>query len=392
MNEDFLHYIWTYRLFDDQNLFSDQGHRLCLIDTGRLNRDSGPDFFEARIEIDGLLWVGNVEIHLKSSDWYKHHHDSDAAYNNVILHVVYENDVLSQYTAEKNGVFSDYIYFIDETEDSKIISGHKSSLSIVDISQYEYKFSDLGFTKELEYILPKSNYLTSSNYQWVGTYKGAVRIPKINNNVKNYVPELIFENIKINEEIKPQQEEYKLLYGKYFIEFNFSANYLLNSRSIQYQCFLEGFDKDWSTLSFDETNMRYQSLSDGEYIFRLRLLMNGKQTNEEKTIKIYIKKPYWKSTWFYVLLFFLLLLIIAISIILTNRRNKLIKIQLQAEVKRQTADLVKKNNEVAQLSDQYLEAKNNAEYKSKQIEDSITYARYIQKVLLRKKDYEEWIK
>ncbi|RZT91081.1 uncharacterized protein DUF2851 [Ancylomarina subtilis] len=93
MNEDFLHYIWTYRLFDDQNLFSDQGHRLCLIDTGRLNRDSGPDFFEARIEIDGLLWVGNVEIHLKSSDWYKHHHDSDAAYNNVILHVVYENDV-----------------------------------------------------------------------------------------------------------------------------------------------------------------------------------------------------------------------------------------------------------------------------------------------------------
>ncbi len=93
MNEDFLHYIWTYRLFDDQNLFSDQGHRLCLIDTGRLNRDSGPDFFEARIEIDGLLWVGNVEIHLKSSDWYKHHHDSDTAYNNVILHVVYENDV-----------------------------------------------------------------------------------------------------------------------------------------------------------------------------------------------------------------------------------------------------------------------------------------------------------
>ncbi|RXQ88115.1 DUF2851 family protein [Ancylomarina salipaludis] len=93
MNEDFLHYIWNFRLFDDQNLCSCQGHQLCLIDTGRLNRDSGPDFFEAHIKIDGLLWVGNVEMHLKSSDWYRHHHDTDAAYNNVILHVVYENDV-----------------------------------------------------------------------------------------------------------------------------------------------------------------------------------------------------------------------------------------------------------------------------------------------------------
>ncbi len=93
MNEDFLHYAWRYRLFDSENLTSSQGEQLELIDTGRLNRDSGPDFFEARIKIDGLLWVGNVEIHLKSSDWYRHHHDMDSAYNNVILHVVLEEDM-----------------------------------------------------------------------------------------------------------------------------------------------------------------------------------------------------------------------------------------------------------------------------------------------------------
>lgn len=92
MNEDFLHYIWKYRLFDSEKLMSSQGHHLELIDVGRLNRDSGPDFFEARIQIDALLWVGNVEIHIKSSDWYKHHHEVDSAYNNVILHVVLEND------------------------------------------------------------------------------------------------------------------------------------------------------------------------------------------------------------------------------------------------------------------------------------------------------------
>ena len=92
MNEDLLHYAWKYRLFEQKNLMSCQGHSLELIDTGRLNSDSGPDFFEARIRIDGLLWAGNVEIHLKSSDWFRHNHDKDLAYNNVILHVVLEND------------------------------------------------------------------------------------------------------------------------------------------------------------------------------------------------------------------------------------------------------------------------------------------------------------
>ncbi len=92
MNEDFLQYAWNYRLFDLENLMSCQGNRLELINTGRLNRDSGPDFFEARVQIDDLLWVGNVEMHLRASDWYRHNHDKDLTYNNVVLHVVLEND------------------------------------------------------------------------------------------------------------------------------------------------------------------------------------------------------------------------------------------------------------------------------------------------------------
>ncbi|MDE5424288.1 DUF2851 family protein [Ancylomarina sp. DW003] len=93
MNENFLHYIWKYRLFNQENLVSNQGQQLEIVEVGKLNINSGPDFFEARIKIDGLLWVGNIEIHKKSSDWYKHQHEIDPAYNNVILHVVMESDV-----------------------------------------------------------------------------------------------------------------------------------------------------------------------------------------------------------------------------------------------------------------------------------------------------------
>ena len=92
MNEDFLQYAWNYRLFDSESLMSCRGNRIELVDTGHLNRDSGPDFFESRVQIDDLLWVGNVEMHLRASDWYRHNHDKDLAYNNVILHVVLEND------------------------------------------------------------------------------------------------------------------------------------------------------------------------------------------------------------------------------------------------------------------------------------------------------------
>ncbi|UPZ17673.1 DUF2851 family protein [Flavobacterium humidisoli] len=92
MKEDFLHYIWKFKKFDSLNLKTVQGELITILKTGDYLELAGPDFFNAHIEIGSQKWAGNVEIHLKSSDWYLHNHEKDPAYKNVILHVVWEND------------------------------------------------------------------------------------------------------------------------------------------------------------------------------------------------------------------------------------------------------------------------------------------------------------
>ena len=88
MQEDFLHYIWKYKKFNTSNLKTAQGEEVILVYAGQHNLNSGPDFFNSRIKIDNQLWAGNVEVHVKSSDWFVHHHETDRNYDNVILHVV----------------------------------------------------------------------------------------------------------------------------------------------------------------------------------------------------------------------------------------------------------------------------------------------------------------
>lgn len=92
MHEDFLHFIYKNRLWiQDTELLTDNTP-FEIISTGLQNHDSGPDFFNAKIKIDGITWIGNVEIHVNASDWHKHNHDGDPAYDNVILHIVYNHD------------------------------------------------------------------------------------------------------------------------------------------------------------------------------------------------------------------------------------------------------------------------------------------------------------
>ena len=91
-NEEFLHFIWQFRLYGAQKLYTTAGETIEVLQQGALNKNAGPDFTKAKLIIGGTTWVGNVEIHIKSSDWLLHNHQIDNAYENVILHVVYEDD------------------------------------------------------------------------------------------------------------------------------------------------------------------------------------------------------------------------------------------------------------------------------------------------------------
>ncbi len=85
--------MWEHRLWSHATLATTDGQLIEVIDPGRRNADAGPDFFNAKIRIGERLWAGNVEMHLRASDWYQHKHDVDAAYDSVILHVVTDADV-----------------------------------------------------------------------------------------------------------------------------------------------------------------------------------------------------------------------------------------------------------------------------------------------------------
>ena len=91
MKEEFIYYLWENRLLH-LDLKTTDNEDITILSVGIRNHDSGADFVNARIKIGDALWAGQVEIHVRASDWFKHNHHNDANYDSVILHVVYEND------------------------------------------------------------------------------------------------------------------------------------------------------------------------------------------------------------------------------------------------------------------------------------------------------------
>lgn len=137
IKEDFLHYLWKYKYFAIKKLHTTINLPLQIINVGEHNLNSGPDFFNANVKIGNQFWAGNVEIHIKSSDWYNHKHEYDENYDNVILHVVwiYDTEIYTQNNT-----------LIPTLELSKIVSENK-------IAQYQTLFS-----KKLKWINCESQF------------------------------------------------------------------------------------------------------------------------------------------------------------------------------------------------------------------------------------------
>lgn len=116
MKEDFLQYIWANSLYRSGDVRTQGGKQIRILDVGRQNRDAGPDFFNARISVGDVVMAGNVEVHINSSDWYRHKHHLDRNYDNVILSVVRRDDA-KVYTSEGREVdslvmeYADYLYY-----------------------------------------------------------------------------------------------------------------------------------------------------------------------------------------------------------------------------------------------------------------------------------------
>ncbi|MEP6467337.1 MAG: DUF2851 family protein, partial [Parafilimonas sp.] len=94
MNEKLLQFIWQFRYFNQTALHTVDGRELHIIHPGNINTNSGPDFSAAKIKLDATIWVGNIELHVKASNWNDHNHSSDKNYDNIILHVVWINDII----------------------------------------------------------------------------------------------------------------------------------------------------------------------------------------------------------------------------------------------------------------------------------------------------------
>lgn len=90
--EALMQYVWQMRLWPTHDMVTVDGERVVVLDPGLINHDAGPDFFNAKLLIGGIEWAGNIEIHVRASDWHRHHHDNDPAYDSVVLHVVDVND------------------------------------------------------------------------------------------------------------------------------------------------------------------------------------------------------------------------------------------------------------------------------------------------------------
>ena len=230
MREEFLYYLWENRLLS-KDLTTVDGSAVFVISVGNRNYDSGPDFHDARIKIGGTLWVGHVEIHVNASDWFRHGHQNDDAYKNVILHVVYraDDERLAIPTVEVAGKFDESIY-------DKYSSFLKSRLwipcekSIAEIQQFTWlSWLERVVVERLETeVKDVSLKLVENNCDWEETvYQRVMRYSglKVNNEAFDMLAKLLPLRVLRKHIDNPLQIEAMFFGCAGFLEQEFTESY-----------------------------------------------------------------------------------------------------------------------------------------------------------------------
>ena len=173
MSERLLQFIWQFQRFDKTELITSTAEAVQIVSSGQINMNQGPDFLDAKIRIGATTWAGNIELHLKTSDWKKHNHDNDENYRNVILHVVWEDDGLQNFIPVLELKQRVPKILLERYENLMIAPGfvpcEKSIHLARDIVWKSWKERMLA-----ERLLKKSrtvdNYLEQSGYHWEETF------------------------------------------------------------------------------------------------------------------------------------------------------------------------------------------------------------------------------
>lgn len=172
MKEEFLQYIWANSLYKGREFTTFNGKKIKILSPGEFNRDAGPDFFYARIETEDFVLAGNIEIHLRSSDWYRHGHHKDAAYNNVILSVVQTDDVRI-YNSKGEEIecivldfaghlYDEYVYM----RDSRYQPGCQRNLELIDDDWFYLTLQSLAIERLERKVGEIARLLTGTKNDW----------------------------------------------------------------------------------------------------------------------------------------------------------------------------------------------------------------------------------
>ncbi|GAA5093928.1 DUF2851 family protein [Chryseobacterium ginsengisoli] len=215
MTEKLLQYLWNYKVFNHFDFKDLEGNSVEILDFGKWNTNSGPDFLTAKIKINNIILAGNIELHIKSSDWIFHNHSQDPNYQNIILHVVFQNDCEIDEFKNKNIPTLELRNYIDESilwKYEKLVSGNQfiSCENIFESNKIPVNFHEENVLKKLE---EKSLEIEESLKQFKNNFEAVIfhsLAYSFGLKVNAFIFKQIAESIDFNIILKIQQNQAQL--------------------------------------------------------------------------------------------------------------------------------------------------------------------------------------